>query len=89
MYFEDGDLYSDGKTRRRVFKWKNIDESSQADLFHNQISDDEHVEDDIPSHESLQKRIERHERETFLMEKMASFDLLWLINFLVLMHQRT
>ncbi|RUS84956.1 hypothetical protein EGW08_007267 [Elysia chlorotica] len=64
MYLQDGDLYTDGRGRRRNFRWKDMDNNSQQDMFTNE-SDDEHVEEDP---EEIQWRKDRYEREKFLEE---------------------
>ncbi|GFS22146.1 claspin [Elysia marginata] len=64
MYLQDGDLYTDGKGRRRNFRWKDIDNNSQQDMFTNE-SDEEPVEEDP---EETQWRKHRYERDKFLEE---------------------
>lgn len=64
MYLQDGDLYTDGRGRRRNFRWKDMDNNSQQDMFTNE-SDDEQVEEDP---EETQWRKDRYEREKFLEE---------------------
>ncbi|WAR20345.1 CLSPN-like protein [Mya arenaria] len=65
MYLPDGDLFSEGGGRQRKFKWSNIDDVSQQDMF-NDGSDNE------PEHEETDDfvwRKERFEREKFLKEQ--------------------
>ncbi|KAK3802127.1 hypothetical protein RRG08_050015 [Elysia crispata] len=64
MYLQDGDLYTDGRGRRRNFRWKDVDNNSQQDMFTNE-SDDEQVEEDL---EETQWRKDRYERDKFLEE---------------------
>lgn len=65
LFFEDGDLHSDGK-RERKFKWKNLsafdnDDGRQAE------SGDESQGEDGENEEQMRKM--RHERALFLMEQ--------------------
>lgn len=65
MYLPDGDLYSEGGGRQRRFRWNNLDDESQQDMF-NDGSDNEveHEETD-----DFAWRKERFEREKFLKEQ--------------------
>ncbi|GFO48259.1 claspin [Plakobranchus ocellatus] len=64
MYLQDGDLYTDGRGRRRNFRWKDIGESSQQDMFSN--ASDEEPADDEPEETNWRK--DRFERDKFLEE---------------------
>nr|DBA33691.1 TPA: hypothetical protein GDO54_001333 [Pyxicephalus adspersus] len=72
-YLADGDLHSDGPGRMRKFRWKNIDDASQFDMFRRdsdleeQEGDNEDVEDT-----DLKWRKERFEREQWLREQSKS-----------------
>ncbi|GAB1601383.1 hypothetical protein Ahia01_000416600 [Argonauta hians] len=65
MYLPDGDLYSEGAGRKRQFRWKNIDENSQQDMFNNESDKEEAEEED---NDDLKWRLERHNREKWLAE---------------------
>ncbi|XP_041069498.1 claspin isoform X2 [Carcharodon carcharias] len=67
QYLADGDLHSDGPGRARKFRWKNIDDSSQTDLFHGE-SEDEPDEDEVDESE-VKWRKDRFEREQWLREQ--------------------
>ncbi|XP_067862645.1 claspin isoform X2 [Heptranchias perlo] len=66
-YLADGDLHSDGPGRARKFRWKNIDDSSQADLFHGD-SEEESNEEEVDEAE-VKWRKDRFEREQWLREQ--------------------
>uniref|UniRef100_A0A8C0GLE9 Claspin n=1 Tax=Chelonoidis abingdonii TaxID=106734 RepID=A0A8C0GLE9_CHEAB len=66
-YLADGDLHSDGPGRMRKFKWKNIDDASQMDLFHRDSDDDEN-EEQLDETETKWRK-ERFEREQWLREQ--------------------
>uniref|UniRef100_A0A673TCT3 Claspin n=1 Tax=Suricata suricatta TaxID=37032 RepID=A0A673TCT3_SURSU len=66
-YLADGDLHSDGPGRMRKFRWKNIDDASQMDLFHRD-SDDDQIEEQLDETEA-QWRKERIEREQWLRDQ--------------------
>ncbi|KAL1777364.1 claspin isoform X1 [Sigmodon hispidus] len=66
-YLADGDLHSDGPGRTRKFRWKNIDDTSQMDLFHRD-SDDDQVEEQLDETEARWRK-ERIEREQWLREQ--------------------
>ncbi|XP_049734691.1 claspin isoform X2 [Elephas maximus indicus] len=66
-YLADGDLHSDGPGRMRKFRWKNIDDASQMDLFHRD-SDDDHVEEQFDETEARWRK-ERIEREQWLRDQ--------------------
>ncbi|XP_061173504.1 claspin-like [Saccostrea echinata] len=65
MYLPDGDLHSEGQGRIRRFKWSNIDEGTQQDMFNND-SDGENMEEED---QEVKWRQERYEREKFLQEQ--------------------
>ncbi|KAK2106446.1 hypothetical protein P7K49_015960 [Saguinus oedipus] len=65
-YLADGDLHSDGPGRMRKFRWKNIDDASQMDLF-NRDSDDDQTEEQLDESEARWRR-ERIEREQWLRD---------------------
>ncbi|XP_067389778.1 claspin isoform X2 [Emydura macquarii macquarii] len=67
-YLADGDLYSDGPGRMRRFKWKNIDDASQMDLFHKD-SDNDEIEEQLDETETKWRK-ERFEREQWLREQI-------------------
>ncbi|XP_048358007.1 claspin isoform X2 [Sphaerodactylus townsendi] len=66
-YLADGDLHSDGPGRARRFRWKNIDDSSLMDMFH-QDADDEENEEHLDETEAKWRK-ERFEREQWLREQ--------------------
>ncbi|XP_016002740.2 claspin isoform X1 [Rousettus aegyptiacus] len=66
-YLADGDLHSDGPGRMRKFRWKNIDDASQMDLFHRD-SDDEQIEEQLDETEARWRK-ERIEREQWLRDQ--------------------
>ncbi|XP_067680680.1 claspin-like [Haliotis asinina] len=66
MYLPDGDLYSEGGGRMRRFRWKNMDDESQQDMFGGGGSDEDAPEEDA---DELKWRMERFEREKFLQEE--------------------
>ncbi|XP_021539368.1 claspin isoform X1 [Neomonachus schauinslandi] len=66
-YLADGDLHSDGPGRMRKFRWKNIDDASQMDLFHRD-SDDDQIEEQLDETEALWRK-ERIEREQWLRDQ--------------------
>ncbi|XP_004641071.1 claspin isoform X2 [Octodon degus] len=66
-YLADGDLHSDGPGRMRKFRWKNIDDASQMDLFHRD-SDDDQVEEQLDETEARWRK-ERFEREQWLRDQ--------------------
>ncbi|XP_025247776.1 claspin isoform X4 [Theropithecus gelada] len=65
-YLADGDLHSDGPGRMRKFRWKNIDDASQMDLFHRD-SDDDQTEEQLDESEARWRK-ERIEREQWLRD---------------------
>uniref|UniRef100_A0A2K5PQU3 Claspin n=1 Tax=Cebus imitator TaxID=2715852 RepID=A0A2K5PQU3_CEBIM len=65
-YLADGDLHSDGPGRIRKFRWKNIDDASQMDLFHRD-SDDDQTEEQLDESEARWRK-ERIEREQWLRD---------------------
>uniref|UniRef100_A0A2I3GJB2 Claspin n=1 Tax=Nomascus leucogenys TaxID=61853 RepID=A0A2I3GJB2_NOMLE len=65
-YLADGDLHSDGPGRMRKFRWKNIDDASQMDLFHRD-SDDDQTEEHLDESEARWRK-ERIEREQWLRD---------------------
>ncbi|KAM6172464.1 claspin [Erethizon dorsatum] len=66
-YLADGDLHSDGPGRMRRFRWKNIDDASQMDLFHRD-SDDDQIEEQLDETEARWRK-ERIEREQWLRDQ--------------------
>uniref|UniRef100_A0A8C8RAF3 Claspin n=1 Tax=Pelusios castaneus TaxID=367368 RepID=A0A8C8RAF3_9SAUR len=68
-YLADGDLYSDGPGRMRKFKWKNIDDASQMDLFHRDSDNDDENEEQLDETETKWRK-ERFEREQWLREQI-------------------
>ncbi|XP_041089839.1 claspin [Polyodon spathula] len=69
-YLADGDLHSEGPGRARQFRWKNIDEASQVDLFHGDSEEGEEGEEQLDEAEVLWRR-QRHEREQWLREQQS------------------
>ncbi|XP_053867843.1 claspin isoform X1 [Malaclemys terrapin pileata] len=67
-YLADGDLHSDGPGRMRKFKWKNIDDASQMDLFHRDSDNDDENEEQLDETETKWRK-ERFEREQWLREQ--------------------
>ncbi|XP_060113560.1 claspin [Heteronotia binoei] len=67
-YLADGDLHSDGPGRARRFRWKNIDDSSLMDMFHQDGDDVEENEEHLSEVEA-KRRKERFEREQWLREQ--------------------
>ncbi|NXC43158.1 CLSPN protein, partial [Penelope pileata] len=66
-YLIDGDLHSDGPGRMRRFRWKNIDDASQIDLF--QRDSDNEEENEHFDETEAKWRKERFEREQWLREQ--------------------
>ncbi|XP_021231170.1 claspin isoform X4 [Numida meleagris] len=66
-YLLDGDLHSDGPGRMRRFRWKNIDDASQMDLF--QRDSDNEDENEQFDETEVKWRKERFEREQWLREQ--------------------
>ncbi|XP_067867408.1 claspin isoform X2 [Heterodontus francisci] len=66
QYLADGDLHSDGPGRARKFRWKNIDDSSQTDLFR---GDSEDEPDEEVDEAEVNWRKDRFEREQWLREQ--------------------
>ncbi|KYO48065.1 claspin [Alligator mississippiensis] len=71
-YLADGDLHSDGPGRMRKFRWKNIDDASQLDMFHGD-SDNEENEEQLDETEAKWRK-ERFEREQWLREQLEKGD---------------
>uniref|UniRef100_A0A8D2J6I1 Claspin n=1 Tax=Varanus komodoensis TaxID=61221 RepID=A0A8D2J6I1_VARKO len=67
-YLADGDLHSDGPGRMRRFRWKNIDDASQLDLFHKDADNEGENEDHLDETEAKWRK-ERFEREQWLREQ--------------------
>ncbi|KGL83754.1 Claspin, partial [Tinamus guttatus] len=67
MYLLDGDLHSDGPGRTRRFRWKNIDDASQMDLFQRD-SDNDDENEELDETEAKWRK-ERFEREQWLREQ--------------------
>ncbi|XP_064621657.1 claspin-like [Lineus longissimus] len=70
MYLPDGDLHTEGEGRQRKFRWKNVDDDTQQDMFDDN-SDNEQNADDDAEHES-KWRMERFARERWLEEQKAN-----------------
>ncbi|XP_078672916.1 claspin-like isoform X2 [Branchiostoma floridae x Branchiostoma belcheri] len=68
-YLEDGDLHSDSRRKRR-FRWTNIDENSQTDLF--TLNSDGEQEGGEEGEDDSQWRMARFQREKWLREKQES-----------------
>eukprot|EP00058_Branchiostoma_floridae_P024739 XP_002610229.1 hypothetical protein BRAFLDRAFT_130762 [Branchiostoma floridae] len=68
-YLEDGDLHSDSRRKRR-FRWTNIDENSQTDLF--TLNSDGEQEGGEEGEDDSQWRMARYQREKWLREKQES-----------------
>ncbi|XP_050404155.2 claspin [Patella vulgata] len=68
MYLPDGDLHTEGAGRMRRFRWSNMDDESQQDMF-GQDSDAEGEDGDEEATEELKWRMERFKREKFLEEQ--------------------
>ncbi|XP_068773364.1 claspin isoform X3 [Struthio camelus] len=66
-YLIDGDLHSDGPGRMRRFRWKNIDDASQIDLFQRE-SDNDDENEELDETEAKWRK-ERFEREQWLREQ--------------------
>ncbi|XP_010157320.1 PREDICTED: claspin, partial [Eurypyga helias] len=66
-YLIDGDLHSDGPGRMRRFRWKNIDDASQIDLFQRDSDNDDDNEQFDET--EVKWRKERFEREQWLREQ--------------------
>ncbi|KAM9033305.1 claspin [Sarcophilus harrisii] len=66
-YLADGDLHSDGPGRMRKFRWKNIDDASQMDMFHRD-SDEDQNEEQFDETEAKWRK-ERIEREQWLRDQ--------------------
>ncbi|XP_042294824.1 claspin [Sceloporus undulatus] len=67
-YLADGDLHNDGPGRMRKFRWKNIDDSSQMDMFHKDGEDEDENEEHLQETEAKWRK-ERFEREQWLREQ--------------------
>ncbi|KAM3936089.1 claspin [Leptodactylus fuscus] len=69
-YLADGDLHSDGPGRMRKFRWKNIDDASQMDMFnrYSEVEDQEGENEEMDEAE-VKRRKERFEREQWLREQ--------------------
>ncbi|XP_038614442.1 claspin [Tachyglossus aculeatus] len=68
-YLADGDLHSDGPGRTRKFRWKNIDDASQVDMFHQRDSDPEDQNEGQLDETEAKWRKERIEREQWLRDQ--------------------
>lgn len=66
LFFEDGDLHSDGKGRDRKFRWKNIGTFENDENRPNESGEDN--SDDEAAAEEERQRLKSHERTVFLME---------------------
>ncbi|XP_053562979.1 claspin [Bombina bombina] len=69
-YLADGDLHSDGPGRMRKFRWKNLDDASQLDMFRkdSELEEQDAENEDIDETE-LKWRKERFEREQWFREQ--------------------
>ncbi|XP_069827749.1 claspin [Dendropsophus ebraccatus] len=69
-YLADGDLHSDGPGRMRKFRWKNIDDASQMDMFqrYSELEEQEAENEEMDEAEA-KRRKERFEREQWLREQ--------------------
>ncbi|XP_015273730.1 PREDICTED: claspin [Gekko japonicus] len=67
-YLADGDLHSDGPGRARRFRWKNIDDASLADMFHQDADDGEENEEHLDETEAKWRK-DRFERDQWLREQ--------------------
>ncbi|XP_054855388.1 claspin [Eublepharis macularius] len=67
-YLADGDLHSDSPGRMRRFRWKNIDDSSLVDMFHQDAEEGEENEEHLEETETKWRK-ERFEREQWLREQ--------------------
>ncbi|OWF55416.1 Claspin [Mizuhopecten yessoensis] len=67
MYLQDGDLHSEGAGRKRQFRWRDIDDDTQQDMFG---SESEGEKEDEEGENELRWRKERFEREKWLKEQM-------------------
>ncbi|KAM4044550.1 claspin isoform 2-T2 [Anomaloglossus baeobatrachus] len=72
-YLADGDLHSDGPGRMRKFRWKNIDDASQMDMFHRYSElEDQEAENEEMDEAEAKRRKERFEREQWLRQQSES-----------------
>ncbi|KAM9319535.1 claspin [Gastrophryne carolinensis] len=72
-YLADGDLHNDGPGRMRKFRWKNLDDASQFDMFRRDSDMEEQEGDNEEVDETEAKwRKERFEREQWLREQSKS-----------------
>ncbi|KAM4699525.1 claspin isoform 2-T2 [Discoglossus pictus] len=63
-YLADGDLHSEGPGRMRKFRWKNLDDASQLDMFRRDLEiDDQGAENEDVDEAEVKWRKERFERE--------------------------
>ncbi|XP_029427361.1 LOW QUALITY PROTEIN: claspin [Rhinatrema bivittatum] len=69
QYLTDGDLHSDGPGRIRKFRWKNLEEASQMDMFHRDSDDDTELQNEEIDETEAKWRKERFEREQWLREQ--------------------
>ncbi|KAM6428191.1 claspin isoform 2-T2 [Liasis olivaceus] len=67
-YLVDGDLHSDGPGRMRKFRWKNIDDASQGDVFHKDADSGDENENHLEETEAKWRK-ERFEREQWFREQ--------------------
>ncbi|XP_040280315.1 claspin [Bufo bufo] len=69
-YLADGDLHSDGPGRMRKFRWKNVDDASQMDMFHRYSElEDQEAENEEMDEAEAKRRKERFEREQWFREQ--------------------
>uniref|UniRef100_F7ALW6 Claspin n=1 Tax=Xenopus tropicalis TaxID=8364 RepID=F7ALW6_XENTR len=69
-YLADGDLHSDGPGRTRKFRWKNLDDASQLDMFRRDSEvEDADGENEETEDTELKWRKQRFEREQWLRQQ--------------------
>ncbi|KAL5008064.1 hypothetical protein ScPMuIL_013645 [Solemya velum] len=69
MYLPDGDLHTEGGGRQRNFKWRNMDDDTQQDMFDNDSDGEHRPEEDA---EEIKWRMERYEREKWLEDQQEN-----------------
>ncbi|XP_075460687.1 claspin isoform X2 [Ascaphus truei] len=72
-YLADGDLHSDGPGRMRKFRWKNLDDASQLDMFRRDSDmEEQEAENEDLGETEVKWRKERFEREQWQREQSQS-----------------
>ncbi|XP_069478701.1 claspin [Ambystoma mexicanum] len=73
QYLADGDLHSDGPGRQRKFRWKNLDDASQMDMFRGDSENEDHEwhHEDVDETEAKYRK-ERFERQQWLRQQEES-----------------